>query len=519
MTSWATRRVPDRLRWVPAHWPVLVVFAAGALLRLLTMLAYSPGLWFTGDSSVYLRTAYTLVPNVARPLGYSWFLWLMVPFDSVRLIVAVQHLIGLAVAALLYAFMVRRGVRRWIATVAVAVFLLDARTALLEQFLLAEALFTGLLVGGMLALCWSRRPGVVACGGAGLLLAAATTTRTIGLPLIGIAVLYLLVKRLGAVRVATFGMAAALPLAGYATLNHHHFGDFSLGSYSGRFLWARVSTFVECDRLTLTEAERPLCPPEPLGQRKPADLYLWSKGPNTQFPGRANDARFESFADKAIREQPVDYGRTIVVETWLMLRPGGAPDERYRCFDRLWRMPHTGDTHHCQALMAPWDPETRASTMRSGRHEHALMAPLYRYSKVATVPPTLIGVALLFCAGAFVWRRRRRRQTGVVSGTLVVNAHPRDLVARPAGGRPLRRYGWRQAVDPGYWTVTAFVMLPIAVSTSVMEPRYAVPGVPLALVGMALATAKNDRPPNPAPATPSADRSRDQGVLQVALTT
>ncbi|MEH1130406.1 hypothetical protein V6V89_38920, partial [Micromonospora sp. CPCC 206061] len=54
----------------------------------------------------------------------------------------------------------------------------------------AEALFTALLVGGMLALCWSRRPGVVACGGAGLLLAAATTTRTVGLPLIGIAVLY-----------------------------------------------------------------------------------------------------------------------------------------------------------------------------------------------------------------------------------------------------------------------------------------------------------------------------------------
>ncbi|MEH1128905.1 hypothetical protein V6V89_31170, partial [Micromonospora sp. CPCC 206061] len=157
---------------------------------MLTTLAYSPGLWFTGDSSVYLGAAYTLVPNAARPMGYSWFLWLLLPFHSVRLVVVVQHLIGLAVAATLYAFMVRRGVRRWIATAAVAVFLLDARTALLEQFLLAEALFTALLVGGMLALCWSRRPGVVACGGAGLLLAAATTTRTVGLPLIGIAVLY-----------------------------------------------------------------------------------------------------------------------------------------------------------------------------------------------------------------------------------------------------------------------------------------------------------------------------------------
>ncbi|MEH1130869.1 hypothetical protein V6V89_41360, partial [Micromonospora sp. CPCC 206061] len=336
-------------------------------------------------------------------------------------------------------------------------------------------------------------------------LAAATTTRTVGLPLIGIAVLYLLVKRLGAVRVATFAMAAALPLTGYATLNNHHHGDFSLSSYSGRFLWARVSTFVDCDRLTLTEAERPLCPPEPLGQRKPVDLYLWSNGPNTKFPGRANDARFESFANKAIRAQPIDYGRTIAVETWLMLRPGGAPDERYRCFDRLWRMPRTGDTHHCQALMAPWDPAAHKATMRSGRHEHPLMAPLHRYSQVATVPPTMIGVTPLFCAAAFVWRRRRRRQTGVVSGTLVVNAHLRDLVPRPAGAQPPRRHDWRQTVDSTYWAVTAFAMIPITVATSVMEPRYAVPALPLALVGMALATAKNDRHPVPAPRQAAVD--------------
>lgn len=493
MGSWVARWVPKWLRRVPAHWPVLVIFAAGALLRLLTMVAYSPGLWFTGDSSVYVGVANTLVPNVARPMGYSLFLWLLLPFESVRLIVAVQHLIGLAVAVLLYVFMVRRGVRRWVATAAVAVLLLDARTVLLEQFLLAEALFTGLLVGGMVALCWSRRPGVVACGGAGLLFAAATTTRTVGLPLIGLAVLYLLLRRLGVARVATFAVAAALPLAGYATLNQRHHGDFALSSYSGRFLWARVSTFVDCDRLTLAEAERPLCPPEPLGQRKAADLYLWSPGPNTQFLGRENDARFESFAGKAVRAQPVDYGRTILVETGLMMWPRGSSDERYQCFDRLWRMPHPGDTHHCQAWMAPSDPRDRNATTRSGRHGHPLMTPLYRYSRVATVPPTLVGVALLFCAGAFGWQRRKRRQTGVVSGTLVLYARQRDVAARPGDVRPARRPDWRRTIDSTMWTVTGFVMIPITVATSVMEPRYAVPALPLVLVGMALATSKRDQ--------------------------
>lgn len=485
-------------RLLRAHWPVVVVFVAGTLLRLLTMVAYAPGLWFTGDSSVYVRVADSMVPNVVRPMGYSWFLWLLWPFHSVQLIVAVQHLMGLAVAALLYALMVRRGVRRWIATAAVAVFLLDARTALMEQFLLTEALFTALLVGGMVALCWSRRPGVVACGGAGLLLAAATATRTVGLPLIALAGLYLLITRLGVVRVATFATAAALPLAGYAVLNHHHFGEYSLSPYSGRFLWARVSTFVDCDRLTLTEDERPLCPPEPLGQRKAADLYLWSKGPNTEFVGRANDARFASFANKAVRAQPVDYGRTIAVETWLMFWPGGSDDPRYRCFDRLWRMPSSGDTHHCQALMAPADPAALVSTGRSGAHEHALMRPLHGYSKVATVPPTLIGVALLFCVVALLRRRRGRRHTGVVSGTLAVNAKLNHLGpdrsgddgATPAAAKDRARL----ALDSLWWTVAAFAMIPISVATSVLEPRYAVPGLPLALVGMALATARANTP-------------------------
>lgn len=156
------------------HWPLLVVLLAGAGLRLITMLAYAPGLWFSGDSGIYVRSAYSLAPDPARPLGYSIFLRPLLPFHSVRLIVAVQHLIGLAVAVALYVFMWRRGVRRWVATAVVAVFVLDARTAALEHFLLAETVYTAFLVAGLLTLCWRERPGPLACGAAGLLFAAAS---------------------------------------------------------------------------------------------------------------------------------------------------------------------------------------------------------------------------------------------------------------------------------------------------------------------------------------------------------
>jgi hypothetical protein len=475
------------------HWPLLLVLLAGAGLRLVTMLAYAPGLWFSGDSGIYVRSAYSLAPDPARPLGYSIFLWPLVPFHSVRLIVAVQHLIGLAVAVALYVFMWRRGVRRWVATAAVAVFVLDARTAVLEHFLLAETVYTAVLVAGLLTLCWRERPGLLACGAAGLLLAAASVTRTAGLPLIALAGLYMLVRRVSWSRVATFVVAIAVPLAGYAALNQQHNGDFSLSPYSGRFLWARVSTFVECDRLRLTDRERPLCPPEPLGQRKPADLYLWSSAstPNTQFQGRANDARFASFAQKAILAQPVDYIRTIAVESWLMVRPGGAPDDRYDCFDRVWRMPRTGSTDNCQPQMAPSDPAARRPAMRSGRHDHFMTAPMHGYAKLATVPATVTAGALIFVVGTALWRWRRsrpRRYTGVVSGILVVNAHPDDLGPPEAGterGQPPD--GGHRTLDALLWSLVAFAAVPVAVATSVMEPRYLVPSIPVALVGAALA--------------------------------
>ncbi|WP_173035917.1 hypothetical protein [Phytohabitans flavus] len=451
--------------------------AAGAAFRVLAMIGYSPGFWFFGDSTIYVNGAYTHVPNPSRPYGYSFVLSVLSPLHSVRLIIGLQHLLGLAVAILMYAFLRRRDLARWLATIAVAPILLDARTVLLEHFLIAESLFIALLVGAVIALCWSERPGWWAAAGGGTLLAAAALTRTIALPLVVVVALYLLVRRAGLLRVGAFAMAFAIPLAGYAVWYEHHHGTYSLGTFTGRFMWARTMSFVDCAKVhNLTARERQICPPEPLGERRAVDLYIWSRAsPAAKFQKREHDAMFASFARKAIMAQPLDYARTVAVETWFMVRVGPDPDDRYSCFDQLWSFPTAGLTN-CQPIMAPEDIATRREGVNGSEHRTALTGPLHTYSQVGTLPATFTALCLLLAIAAPLVRRWRR-------------------VAQDR----------RDVIDGLFLTGVAFGMIVISVATSVMEPRYTVPSIPLAAMGAALALRRGHRARAPEPTlTPAA---------------
>jgi hypothetical protein len=105
--------------------PFIVALAAGAGLRLLAMLGYPGALWFAGDSYVYLGAALRLQPNKSKTTGYSVFLHLLEPFHSLTLVAGLQHLMGLAVAVMIYLLLRRSGVsQRW-ATAATLPVLLD----------------------------------------------------------------------------------------------------------------------------------------------------------------------------------------------------------------------------------------------------------------------------------------------------------------------------------------------------------------------------------------------------------
>ena len=142
--------------------PFMVALAAGAALR--------------------------LQPNLSKTTGYSVFLHILEPFHSLTLVVGLQHLMGLAVAVMIYVLARRSGVsQRW-STAATLPVLLDGFVIEDEHMVMAEALFTFLVMLSMLLILWSpafsRRISCPVALLAGLLVGYAVDVRSEGLPVL-----------------------------------------------------------------------------------------------------------------------------------------------------------------------------------------------------------------------------------------------------------------------------------------------------------------------------------------------
>ncbi|MCK2213401.1 hypothetical protein MF672_006275 [Actinomadura sp. ATCC 31491] len=315
-----TREAPP----VPRLLPVLAghrLFAAlllpAAALRVVTMLAYRPATLYWYDSFTYLDTAVHPAPSATfHPIGYPLLLRALLPFHSVGLVAAVQHVLGLGTGVLLYAVLRRRSAPGWAAAAATVPLLFDASFLRLEHAVLSDSQFVFLVVAGLAVLMWSPRLSVRAAAGAGLLFAAAALTRTIALPLLLLVVLVLAVRRAGWRPLAALVLAGALPLAGYAAWYAQHHGRFALSGADGVALWARTMTFADCARIQPPPELARLCPN---GTRTDAaSEYVWAPGSSLNLlPGDRfthNDLA-RSFAIEAILAQPLDYLGDVVRDT------------------------------------------------------------------------------------------------------------------------------------------------------------------------------------------------------------
>ena len=128
--------------------------AVGAFLRLIAMLGYPGALWFAGDSYVYLGAALRPQPNLSKSTGYSFFLRALLPFHCLTLVTVVQHLMGLAVAVMIYVLLRRNNVSKIWSTAATLPVLLDGYIIEDEHLIMAETLFTFLLMLAMLLILW-----------------------------------------------------------------------------------------------------------------------------------------------------------------------------------------------------------------------------------------------------------------------------------------------------------------------------------------------------------------------------
>src|SRR5581483_7933214 len=107
----------------------------------------------------YLLPLPNLDPSGQDPIGYDMYLLgPLLRVGNISLVVAVQHLLGLGLATLGYALLVRTGARPWVAALAVAPVLLDAYQVQIEHNVMADPFFLALVVGALVALAWSARP-------------------------------------------------------------------------------------------------------------------------------------------------------------------------------------------------------------------------------------------------------------------------------------------------------------------------------------------------------------------------
>src|SRR6202167_620517 len=168
--------------------------AAGAFLRLLAILGYPGALWFYGDSFVYLGASLRPQPNLSKATGYSFFLRALLPFHSLTLVVTLQHLMGLAVALMIYVLLRRNGVSKLWSAVATLPQLLDGYIIEDDHMIMTETLFTFLLMIAMLIVLWKPRPAWWSLLIAGVLAGCASVVRTDGEVVLAVIPLFLLIR-------------------------------------------------------------------------------------------------------------------------------------------------------------------------------------------------------------------------------------------------------------------------------------------------------------------------------------
>ncbi len=311
-----------------SHRLFTILVLLSLLPRILAARAFRPAL-LTADSFLYMKDAVNSTLGVIRPSGYSFFLRVLEPFHSLLLITTIQHLMGIAIAVIVYGLLRYHGLPGWGAALAAAPTLFDTRQIALESYILPDTLYCLVIMLAVAVLLTKHTPRLWQCAVAGLLLAYASVLRGNGLPIVFVALAFMLARRVGWRALAAALAAAAIPLIGYAAAYDHSYGQFNITSSDGIFLWSRTTSFANCAIIKPPARLLPLCPsreksihvPPPsawsvsslLAAPTSAD-YLWAPDVwwrHDAHPGinAYNDKLGRQFAIDAIKAQPLDYLR------------------------------------------------------------------------------------------------------------------------------------------------------------------------------------------------------------------
>jgi len=435
--------------WVRAHWVFCVLLAAGALLRGMAQLGFEPALFFF-DSFTYLEDAFGPRPDTARPVGYSVLvLRPLLLLHNLAVIPLVQHLCGLGVGTLVYAVLLRRGARPWVASLAAAPVLLDAYQMQIEQMIASDAAFVAMVAAAVGLLLWRTQPTRAQLLGAGLLLGLAATVRFVGGPLIVVACLYVLLTSSGRKRLVDVGAVAAMaavPLLAYSAWTWQHTGDFRPGgdTMSARTLYARAAPLADCAAVAadgVPAYEMQLCSDKPPGQRSAAPMpYMYMTRP-TNFvldglpPGVDRYDVLRDFAERVFMHQPVDVAVAVLddftnVFAWNRYQPADSWPIR------VWRFPAT-----VRPMGANQFDESTVIARLGGppqRVDPGISSVMRDYQDVVYTRGPVFAAAILLAA----WAGLRARRSGLRAATLLVAGTALALL----GSAAVYAFSWRYQI-------------------------------------------------------------------------
>jgi hypothetical protein len=458
-TRWDVIRSLAGRTW-SGHRLFIIVAIPAFLLRVDAELGYRWQVWFN-DSFEYVQNTVHFRLDPTRASGYSVFLKILQPFHSYALVTILQHLMGLAVAVMVYALARHRfGAGPWLATLATVPVLYDGFEIQLEHLILSDIPLLFLLVLATTMLLWNPAgPSLRTCAAVGLLLGIADCFRAVGLPLLAVFAVYMIIRRVSWRKVAATIVVCLIPVVGYAGLFDLEHGQFAMSDATGVFLYSRVMTFAECSKMNVPADELWLCTNVPPDQRPIAQSYIWTaQSPLDRYrPSKfavAPNQLAEKFAVSAIEAQPLDYAKAVFDDTW-------------RAFG--WKRvvfpnPPTYDEYlfGYHSLAVPlWDGASLgryasyAAAYLHGNPSTQIVAPFANvirvYQRHVYLPGTLYGLILLIGLGGMV------------------------LAWRQLGG---------EALLP--WTISlALIVIPAA--TAEFDYRYVLPAVPFACLAAVMA--------------------------------
>ncbi len=507
VTARSPRQLMSALRALAAQNKLFSwALAAGAALRLLTVLGYPGALWFAGDSYVYLGAALRPDPDLSKSTGYSFFLRLLLPFHSLTLVAVLQHLMGLAVAVMIYALLRHFGVSKLWSTVASLPVLLDGYVIEDEHLIMAESLFTFLLMVAMLLILWRPQVRWWAALIAGLLVGYAVDVRTEGAVVLLLFPLLLLIRgwrtMSGWLGVVLMALGCLLPVGAYAAWFHERNGSYELSRATGFYLWGRVSSFADCAVIKPTGAQAVVCPTQPLTKRTPPGNFIWHAPEvhtslnSTGGPvSSANNKLLTDFAIHAVEAQPVGYAKTVLKDVLLSF---GFPRINYPGAGTVYyynfHLHYTGKTKQGKPfstlppnlLTHEWIPGgTAYQDWLSYGHQApgaviALFAvPILIYQRLVFTYGPLFAVILAMGLGGVLALRRPLRPVREF------------LRPRPF---PLR---WQVRGTPMLPWVTAVALLVTPIAVADFDYRYLLPVLPFACAaaGLSFAPPRVARPP------------------------